>query len=346
MVQGGFVDTAVDEFEFFLEKQWSDGLPVVTPTEERIERMLAGTSADPERVIGDIPPAMGTATVRTVAIHAVMAGCKPEYLPIVLGAIPLMLRPELNLNAVQGTMGAAAPLLIVNGPYAKQVGLHGGNGCFGPGFRANASIGRAIRLILTNLGKGIPGVGSSTVFASPLRYTACLTENMELSPWESLAVARGYAPDANVITCAMVDPPRYCFDDFSTEPERLLTGIADSMSVLSMMNMSVPRCTMVVVMCPTQARICAKAGMGRAAVAQRLSELAGRPVRELRRGGVWRTERAEKLHIDFHDADLFVPAIKHPDDLHLIVAGGLGPMTAVCPGWGGGSIAVHGQYQL
>jgi len=336
----------MDEFEFFLEKQWSDGFPVVTPTEERVARMLAGTRADPDQALGDIPPAMGPATVRTVAIHAVMAGCKPEYLPILLGAIPLLLRPELNLNAVQGTMGSAAPLLIVNGPYAKQVGLNGGNGCFGPGFRANASIGRAIRLMLTNLGSGIPGIGSSTVFASPLRYTACLTENMELSPWESLAVSRGYAPDANVITCAMVDPPRYGFDDFSTEPGRLLTGIADSMSALNMMNMSVPRCAMVVAMCPTQARICAQAGMGRAAVVERLRELAGRPVRELRRGGTWRTERAEKLNIDFHNEDLFVPAIKHPDDLHLIVAGGLGPITAVLPGWGGGSIAVHGEYEV
>jgi len=335
----------MDEFEFFLEKQWSDGLPVVTPTEARIERMLSGTRADPGRVIGDIPPAMGTATVRTVAIHAVMAGCRPEYLPVVLGAIPLLLRPELNLNAVQGTMGSAAPLLIVNGPYAKEVGINGSNGCFGPGFRANASIGRAIRLMLTNLGSGIPGIGSSTVFASPLRYTACLSENMELTPWESLAVSRGYAPDANVITCAMVDPPRYGFDDSSTEPERLLTGIADSMSALNMMNLSVPRCTMVVAMCPTQARVCATAGMGRAEVAQRLRELAGRRVSDLRRGGTWRTERAEKLGIDFHDEDLFVRTIKHPDDLYLIVAGGMGPITAVLPGWGGGSIAVHGEYE-
>ena len=178
----------MDEFEFFLEKEWSDGLPVVTPTQARVERMLEGTRLNANEIIGAIPPVMGEATVRTVAIHAVMAGCKPEYLPVVLGGIKLMLRPELNLNAVQGTMGSAAPLMIVNGPYAAKIGLHGGNGCFGPGFRANATIGRAIRLMLLNLGGGIPGVGSSTVFASPLRYTACLTENMEQSPWTSLAV--------------------------------------------------------------------------------------------------------------------------------------------------------------
>jgi len=130
-----------------------------------------------------------------------MAGCKPEYLPVVIGGIALMLREEFNLNGVQGTMHGVAPLMIVNGPYARAVGLHGGNGCFGPGFRANATIGRAIRLMLTNLGGGIPGIGSATIFATPLRYTACLTENTEQSPWETLACSKGYAPADNVITC-------------------------------------------------------------------------------------------------------------------------------------------------
>ena len=122
------MNTAVDEFEFFLEKEWSDGLPVVTPTEERIARMLQGTRRDPDEVIGRIPPALETATVRTVAIHALMAGCKPEYLPVLLGGIPLMLCDEFNLNGVQGTLHGVAPLMIVNGPYARKIGLHGGNG--------------------------------------------------------------------------------------------------------------------------------------------------------------------------------------------------------------------------
>ena len=154
----GLNDTP-DEFEFFLEKHWSDGLPVVTPTEERVARMLTGTTRAPDELIGLVPPAMEPATVRTVAIHALMAGCKPEYLPVVLGALQLMLREEFNMNGVQGTMHGVAPLMIVNGPYAQKIGLHGGNGCFGPGFRANASIGRAIRLMMLNLGGGIAGIG-------------------------------------------------------------------------------------------------------------------------------------------------------------------------------------------
>ena len=165
-----------DEFEFFLEKHWSDGFPVVTPTEARLAKMLEGTARDPDELIGHVPPAMEPATVRTGAIHALMAGCKPEYLPVVLGGLQLMLRDEFNMNGVQGTMHGVAPLMIVNGPYACRIGIHGGNGCFGPSFRANATIGRAIRLMMLNLGGGIAGIGSATIFATPLRYTACIGE--------------------------------------------------------------------------------------------------------------------------------------------------------------------------
>lgn len=338
----------VDEFEFFLEKAWSDGLPVVTPTQARVERMLTGTMLDPDELIGHIPPMMEPATVRTVAIHALMAGCKPEYLPVVLGGLTLMLRDEFNMNGVQGTMNGAAPLMIVSGPYAQRIGINGGNGCFGPGFRANASIGRAIRLMMMNLGGGIAGVASATIFATPLRYTACVTENIERSPWESLSVAKGYSPTDNVITCAMVESPRQTFDDVSHEPQRLLTGIADSMTAMGSWNMHA-RSDMVVAMGPQHASICAKAGMSRNDVHAWLVKHAGRKVRDLKGGGNWRLERvramAPYIQVDADDDDCFVPAIKDPADLQLMVAGGWGPCTAICHGWSGGSKAVHGKYE-
>ena len=338
---------AEDEFEFFLNKQWSDGLPVVTPTEERVQWMLKGTRRDPDEIIGRIPPAMVNATVRTVGIHALMAGCKPEYLPVVLGAMQLMLRDEFNMNGVQGTMHGVAPLMIVNGPYAAKIGLHGGNGCFGPGFRANASIGRAIRLMMLNLGGGIPGVASATIFATPMRYTACITENTERSPWETIAVSRGYAADDDVITCVMVESPRLCFDDVSQEPQRLLAGIASSMADICSWNMHA-RSDMVIAMGPQHAAICAKAGMSRPDVHRTLFETAGRKVRELKIGGNWRRERALAfpIKVDPDDDEFFIPAIKLPEDLHLIVAGGWGPCTAICHGWSGGSRAVHGKYEV
>jgi hypothetical protein len=309
--------------------------------------MLAGTRRDPDEVIGRIPPALETATVRVVAVHAVMAGCRPEYLPVILGGLHHMLREEFNLNGVQGTMHGVAPLMIVNGPYAASIGIHGGNGCFGPGFRANATIGRAIRLLLLNLGGGIAGIGSATVFGTPLRYTACVTEQLERSPWESLAASKGYSPDDNVITCVMAEGPRLCFDDVSQEPGRLLTGIADSMAVMGSWNMHA-RSDMVVAMSPQHAAICAAAGMTRANAHRRLIELAGRKVRDLKGGGNWRRERAlaQAIGIDPDDDDCFVPAIKDPADLQLIVAGGWGPCSAVFHGWSGGSRAVHGRYEV
>jgi len=336
-----------DEFEFFLEKPWSDGLPVVTPTDERISRMLSATTRNPEEIIGPIPPAMEIATVASVATHAVMAGCKPEYLPVVLGATELMLQTEFNVNGVQGTMHGVAPMMIVNGPYAVEIGIHGGSGCLGPGFRANASIGRAIRLILMNIGAGLPGISSMTVFGMPSRFTYCLTENSEDNPWESLSVSKGYSADENVLTMAMVESPRFCWDDVSDEPERLIRGIADTMTAMGSWNMHA-RSDMVVAMSPQHAEICEKSGWTRDEVHTRLIEVAGRTVSNLKLGGNWRRERALALPvpIDPDDSECFVPTIKDRVDLQLIVAGGWGPCTAVCHGWSGGSRAVHSTYEV
>ncbi len=273
-----------------------------------------------------------------------MAGCRPEYLPVVIGGMRQILREEFNMGGVQCTMHGVAPLMIVNGPYAEEIGLHGGNGCFGPGFRANASIGRAVRLMLTNLGAGLPGKASATVFSSPIRYTACLTENVALTPWETLAVSRGYAPDDNVIACAMVESPRLHFDDVSTQAERLLIGIADSMTSAGSWNMWFSS-DVVVAMSPQHARLCADAGLSRAQVQKRLWELAERPQGSLKRGGNWRPERAIAMGFDPDDDDQPIKAVKEIDRLHLIVAGGLGPVTAVCHGWNHATRAVHGTYE-
>tara|TARA_B100001167_G_scaffold102088_1_gene62391 strand:- start:71 stop:787 length:717 start_codon:yes stop_codon:yes gene_type:complete len=236
-------------------------------------------------------------------------------------------------------------MMIVNGPYAADIGIHGGNGCMGPGFRANATIGRAIRLILMNLGAGIPGVSSMTIFGMPSRFTYCLTENMEDHPWESLSVSKGYSGDENVITMAMVESPRFCFDDVSDEPIRLMNGIADTMVAMGSWNMHT-RSDMVVAMGPQHAAICANSGMSRADVHSRLCDMAGRKVRDLKNGGNWRRERALAfpIEVDPDNDDFFIPAIKNPEDLQLIVAGGWGPCTAVCHGWSGGSRAVHASY--
>ncbi len=335
-----------DEFEFFFDKPWSDGLPVVAPTEERIARMLSGTSRDPEEIAGEIPPAFGPASVRAVAVHAVMAGCLPEYLPVVLAGVEAMLAEPFNINGIQGTMHAVAPLMILNGPYAKKIGLNGGLGCFGPGFRANATIGRAIRLILLNLGGGIPQVTSMSTFSQPSRYTFCIRENEEESPWEPLSVSLGYGADEDVITLAAVENPQLVFDDVSNEPERLFVAIADAMAHLGSWN-NWTQSDLVVALAPQQAAICGRAGLSRADVHARLCELAGRRLGDMKRGGDYRPDRIRGLPfpVDLGDDDFFVPTLKDPKDLKLIVAGGIpGPESAVMHGWSGGSRAVSRAY--
>ena len=191
------------------------------------------------------------------------------------------------------------------------------------------------------------GLASATIFATPLRYTACLTENPALSPWDSLAVSKGYASDDHVIPCTMVESPRLYCDDVSQEPQRRLTGLASSMTELCSWNMPA-RSDMVVAMGPQHAALCADAGLSRTAVHQRRCAMAGRPVRELKGGGHWRRERALAfpIRVDPDDEPCVIPAIKDPADLQRIVAGGWGPCTAICHGWSGGNRAVHGPYEV
>ena len=337
----------LDEFEFFFEKPWSDGLPVVAPTEARVERMLGGARRDPGELIGLIPPAMGECTVRDAAVHAVMAGCKPEYLPVVLAGLEAVLVEEFALNGIQATMHSCAPLLIVNGPYGKRIGLHGGSGCFGPCFRANATIGRALRLILLNLGAGIPGVVSMTTFSQPSRFTYCIRENEEESPWEPLSASRGLAPDQDAVTVVACENPKLVFDDMSREPEGILTAVADAMAHLGGMN-ALRKTDMVLAVGPEHGNVLKKAGWSREDVSGWLCKNAGRTLGQLKRGGGWHADRVSALpmKVDLADDGFFVPTIKDPGDLVILCAGGIpGPISAVMHGWNGASKNLTRAYQ-
>ena len=342
------MNEVIDEFEFFFEKPWSDGLPVIPPTEERIARILTGTKRDPEEVLGTVPPQDVAATVRQVALHAIMAGCKPEYLPVVIAGVEALLVGRFNVMGLQGTMHGSAPLLIVNGPYGRHIGLHGGSGCFGPGFRANATIGRAIRLILLNLGGGIPCLSSMSTFGQPSRYTFCIRENEEESPWEPLSVTLGYGPEENVVSVVACENPKLIVDDVSTEPERLFVAIADQMTCLSGWNIYT-RSDLVVALAPDQANLCAQAGLSKADVHRCLREQAVRRLGEIKRGGVWMKDHLHRRPFpdEPDDDDYLAPAVFVPEDLKLIVAGGSpGPMSAVLHGWNGGSQAVSRLYEV
>lgn len=337
----------MDEFEFFFEKEWSDGLPVIPPTEARVVAMLAGTSRDPEEVIGSVPPLSSDATVRAIALHAVMAGCKPSYLPLLIGVMEAVLDERFNLTLLQATTSAGAPFVLVNGPHAREIGLHGGTGCFGPGFRANATIGRALRLMMMNLGGGIPGITAMSGFGGPWRYTFCVAENEAESPWLSYAAAKGFDMEENVVTAIPLEGPVLVWDDVSEDPERLVVAIADMMSAIGGGNIF-RQADVAVVLSPQHAELFARAGLSRTDVHALLVDRAGRRLGEIKRGGIWRGASGAArwpFKIDLSDDEAFVPVIGDPDDLHLIVAGGSGsPSSLVMHGITVASRAVSRVY--
>ena len=189
-----------DPIESGFERGWSDGLPVVPPTDDRILRMLAGTTRKPDEIVGNVPPNLAPCTIEKVAINAVMAGCKPEYLPVVLAALEAALEPIATMHGLLCTTCSGGPILIVNGLISRAIGMNSGINALGQGNRANATIGRALNLIIRNVGGGRPGELSRSTLGGPHKYTFCFAED-ELDPnWTPLSVARGIPPNTNAIT--------------------------------------------------------------------------------------------------------------------------------------------------
>ena len=188
--------------DYYDEQGWTDGLPVVPATEELVRRMLAGCEGAPNDSLGIIQPRNARATLEKIAINAVMAGCRPEYFPVVVAAVKAMLQDEFNVAGVSSTTGGATPAVIVNGPIARQLGINGDAGCFGPGYRANSSIGRALRLMIRNVGGLIPGEMDKATLSTPARFSFCFSENEERSPWEPRHLELGYSPSDSIVTVA------------------------------------------------------------------------------------------------------------------------------------------------
>ena len=193
-------DSVEAVYELVNEQRWGDGLPVIPPTEERVMRMLGGLNRGPDAVIGVMPPANNDISIEKVAVNAVMAGCLPEHMPILVAVVEAMIEPEFNLHGIQTTTSPVAPLVIINGPIRKKANINCGRGCLGPGWRANATIGRAIRFILMNIGGASIGDVDKATFGSPAKYSFILGEDEEGSPWEPLHVERGFDKDTSTVT--------------------------------------------------------------------------------------------------------------------------------------------------
>ncbi len=330
----GAAAVTTDDIEVWFERGMTDGLPVVPPTRERVERMLGGTGRSSEQLLGEMPPNYGRLTVEKVAINAVMAGCRPAYLPVVIAAAECACDPAFNLHGVATSTHFSAPLIIVNGPVRSRIGLNCGFGVFGPGYRANATIGRTLRLLMINIGGAKPGEISMSTFGHPGRYTYCIGENEEASPWPPYHVECGFAPAASTVTLFAGEGPHGISDHASRTAPALAGSLGWSMAGLwNSKHFPLYSHTLLVVG-PEHAQTFAVAGWSKADLKRHLYETIRRPYREL----LPDADHGEATNLRHGRTapapEAMIPKFPSTDELHVLVAGGTaGRFSMAVPGW-------------
>jgi hypothetical protein len=314
----------------------TDGLPAVPPTAARVAAAVAASGRSRDELVAEMPPSFGRATVERIAVNAVMAGCRPEYLPVVLAAVEAVCDDRFCLLGVSGTTDAVAPLVIVNGPIRGALDINSGAGVFGPGWRANATIGRALRLCWVNIGGARPGAISMSTFGGPGRYTYCIAENEEASPWEPLHVEHGFDPGDSTVAVLAAEAPQIVADTRSRSALDLLTTIARSVEVVAH-HKAVGLGDTALVFSPEHVTTLAADGWSKARVRQFLWERLRKPVRELlpgRDGGEGLSDEALAALPEEARSETLVPKFQAAESLKLLVAGGpAGRFTAIVPGW-------------
>ena len=298
-----------DPFEDLFARGVTDGLPVVPPTRARVEAAIAASGRPRDELIALVAPALGRATVERIAVNAVMAGCRPEYMPVVIAGVEALCDEGFSLVGISGTTDAIAPVFIVNGPVRGTLGINSGAGALGPGYRANATIGRALRLVWVNLGGARAGAISMSTFGNPGRYACCFGEHEEASPWPPLHVEHGFAPDDSTVAALPGEPLQAVVDGQSRTAADVLDTVARSLEVVASHRTASLGDTLLLVS-PMHARTIAADGWSKAEVRRYLWERL-----EARRQGP-------------------APKFRAPEHLKLVVAGGAaGPFTALIPGW-------------
>ncbi len=320
-----------DEFEAAFDRGWSDGLPVVPPTEARVLAMLAGTQREVSDEVTVVPPDLRPATVEQVAINAVMAGCKPEYMPVVLAAVEAACTDEFNMHGLLATTYFSGPVVIVNGPIADQIGMNGEGNAFGQGNRANLTIGRALQLVIRNLGGGRPGEIDMGALGSPGKLSFCFAEREHDSPFEPLATERGMEPGASAVTLYAGHGPTAVIDQISRTPESLARSLAASLQSDGHYKLAMAFDAMLVIS-PEHGRVFADAGWDKARLRQELDQLLTTDGSTMVRGvdGI-----DEGLPAAFADSQ--IPKFR-PTGLHIVHAGGdAGMFSAILGGWVAGA---------
>jgi hypothetical protein len=320
-----------DEIEAMFDRGWTDGLPVVPPTELRVLKMLEGTTRSAGEVVAVVPPDLVECTVEKVAVNAVLAGCKPEYLPVVLAAVEAACTDEFNGHGLLATTYFSGPVVVVNGPVARSIGMNSGINALGQGNRANATIGRALQLVIRNVGGGRPGGVDRATLGNPGKYTFCFAEDEDGSPFEPLSVWRGLAPGVSAVTLFAGSGVQAMVDQLSRTPESLCGSLAACLRTVAH-----PKLPMafdaLVVLSPEHARVFRDAGWSRDRLLEELSSRLLLQGSDIVRGagGI-----AEGVPEAFAGATL--PKFRDGGLLVAHAGGGAGLFSAIIGGWASGS---------
>jgi hypothetical protein len=300
---------------------WTDGLPIIPPTPAAVAAMLATVEEEPEEVIGKIPPTLADATVEKIAVCAVMAGCRAEYFPLVLAAVRATLEPQFELYGINSTTHPSAPMLIVNGPARHALDVNCSYGVMGPGWRANATVGRALSLVMINVGQRVPGASCRTTHGSPGRYTFCIGEFEEASPWNSYAAEHGFDDTRSHVTAIAAGGTTNVHDMTSRTSEGILTTIASSMTAIGSINMFPfwGLGPMLLVLCPEHAIKMAADGYEKEDVKQFLFEATKKiPI------DVWPAEFHDAMRESGKVVNECTPLAARAEQFEIVVAGGRG----------------------
>jgi hypothetical protein len=324
-----------DLAELYFERGWTDGLPVVPPTRGKIDAVVAALGGDPEHVECKIAPRWGNLSREVLAINMVMSGCKPEYAPVVRAAMHALTDGDFNLNGVQATTHMATPLVIVNGPIARKIGMNGGANAFGSDNRANATIGRAIRLILLNVGGGRPPDADKCTLGNPAKYTYCVCENEENSPLAPYHVEQGYRPEDSTVFAIAAEAPHSVTDHQCNDPEGILDTMCSAMSTIAS-NTAVLSGHCTVVLGVEHACTIAQHRWSRNDIKSYLWMHSGNRFEALSRGHRYGNVFNRNLPKWYaRNPDSRIPIVESPGRIHLFVIGGqAGRFSAFIPGWG------------
>jgi hypothetical protein len=317
----------------YQERGWTDGLPIVPPTEDAVAEFLTQADRDPREIVGVLPPRQGEATVEKIAANAVMAGCRPEYFPVVLAAIEALTDPLFNLDSIQATTHPVAPLIVVNGPIVQAIGLNAGYNAFGQGVRANLTIGRAVRLVLMNVGGGLPGTGDRSTQGSPAKIAYCVAENEAENPWEPLHVEAGLPADVSTVTVFGCEGPHNIQDHYSNTGLGVLLTIAGAMGQAGSNNLLGAGWPLLS-LGPEHAATIARDGYTKRQVKEFLFEHARFPFARL-------GAECQRQQVEHRGAvaapDTMLPIVRQAEDISVIVVGGAGKHSCWQPTFGDGT---------